>query len=126
LTLEPAPIVWGGQLRDPEVLREKVLDNEYASGEAVISVRWATPEDGERLEDYLLRVTSEGRVVHGSIQLTTPQQIAEAGLGLVEDSSEGQPPHHYHVVFPQPVALSDAEAFIRAFSEPQPNPAKKK
>lgn len=46
-----------------------------------------------------------------------------AGFGLEHDPANGQRECHYNVVFGNNPKITDAEAFIRCFDEPIPNPA---
>lgn len=118
------PVIWGGSLRDPEEVLERVLDAIDEDGQPVISVRWADAKPDESQEQYLERVAREGRLPHGKIQTTSRGTLIARGFDFIEDASEDQPPHHYHVIFPQVPELADAEKFVSAFSEPFPNPGK--
>jgi hypothetical protein len=115
-------VVRGGVNRDVEQLTELIRDNEFASGQAVLSVFCADAVAGEDSETHLHRVCSESKIRHGQVQLSTPEAIRDAGLLLEPDASGGQELHHHHVIFNSPVTESQVRAFVDAFSEPRPNP----
>ena len=118
---EVTPVVRGGTNRNVDELLEDAQAN-AARGTPALSVFWSVPQDDESEEAYLLRVCTESTIPHGKIQISTPAQLAAVGLDLVPDESDGQPQNHHHVIFEVPVTRLQIEAFVSAFSEPQPNP----
>lgn len=117
-------VVRGGTLRDVDELLEKALDAAYrrADGCAVLSVFASPPLAGENQRQQLNRICAEAPVRHGQIQVSSMQRLADAGLAIVKDDSDGQGELHYHVTFGTSVRRSDIEAFVGAFDAPVPRP----
>jgi hypothetical protein len=120
---QPAPsdlVVRGGVQRDPSGVLMRVQEAIEDGDGPVISVSVGTSA-GPR-PDALHRISKIGMIPHKQIQYSTVEALTAAGLQLVPEQGDGEAPNHYHVVFSQPLQLSQAQAFVECFVGPIPNP----
>jgi hypothetical protein len=115
-------VVRGGILRDPERIRNKVLEAIEDGDGPVLSIWCAEAQLGESREELLLRICREADFPYRKVQVGTFGRMRHAVPDVYQESSSGEPDSHYHVSFTGDVALSQVEAFIAALDEPEPNP----
>lgn len=116
-------VIRGGSLRDHEALLEQVLDH-AEMGLAALSVFADVPGDDETEDECFQRILRLQRLPHGKVQRSSGSRLEAAGFEIRHDPGQDQGPLHYHVVFAEPVAQSQAQAFVAAFDPPTPNPYK--
>jgi len=121
---DTAIVIRGGESRDPDGLRTKVMDAIEDGDGAVVSVFCTALEPGETTEDAIERLARAVNLPHGKISTSTAGRIRGRGLPLTRDASDDQGEFHYHVTFPEPVTFASCEGFLGTFGDPEPNPAK--
>lgn len=116
-----AVAVRGGQRRDPDAVFRKLIDS-IEDGNGPLSSYCAERRASAVAQD-VLRACTEGDIPHGQVQVGSVERLLAAGLVLEHDPAKGQGQCHYNVVFDDDPKITDAEAFIRCFDEPIPNPS---
>lgn len=117
------PVLRGG-IPDSERWHESILDAIDVDGRPLLSVNASHREPGESGIDAFTRIALEGDIKHGKVVATTAGMIRNIGCYLEHDSSNGQAPNHFHIVFTDEPTTVDIRELINVFSEPFPNPAK--
>lgn len=119
---DEALVVRGGSTRDAEDIQDKVLAAVEDGDGPLLSV-WCTDiAPGETRDQALSRLCTEADFPHKKVQVGTLGSVRAAVAGLYQDSSEGEPESHYHVLFTEDVTLSEVEVFISSLGDPEPNP----
>jgi len=112
-------VVRGGIGRDVDTLMKSVQAANRAGCGNVISVHADVGCTNEGSGISLVELCAQ--VPHQKVQLSTAGALAEVGIELVLDVSEGQALTHHHAVLPDPVE-EFAQVFLQCFSEPLQKP----
>lgn len=119
-----ALVVRGGIQRDPEKLVSKIRTQIERGEEPDVSVWAHNPKPGESRAQTILRIVEEAEVPHPKVQVASHQEMIDAGLTLILDTSNGQAGCHYNVTLGLQVDTEKAGAFISCFAEPEPKPTR--
>ena len=117
-------VIRGGLFPTADNVLTAVSDS-YEDGDgAVASVFVGAREEGESRDQALRRLSIEANLPHSKIRVASLSALEAAGFELTQDTSDGQPPCHYNVVFTEPPHIDQAKLFEGCFGAPIANPAK--
>jgi hypothetical protein len=117
-----ALVVRGGAQLILDLLIEQIEDAVDEGDGPVLSVFCAEPLDNEDEETSVERICTVAGIPHGKVFVTRHERLANLGITLERDTSDGQAPNHYHARFDLPVGTSQVQDFIACFDGPIPNP----
>lgn len=123
---DDAVVVRGGVNRNPLNVGQMVQDNLDDGDGPVLSVFVIEPGPGEPREGAVARACHDGSIRHNKVQVALLGDLRAAGFAVADERADDEAYCHYHVHFEVPVTQSRVLQWIELFSEPIPNPDKRR